>query len=136
VQFGYFLNQVTVSFLPDKLNDMVRRLEPLVRYSGVNQHAVAIDDITGATGLGVGGFQAGLIPDFGVNGSPSTYAPHSREVALALDYYFTPSIIWQNEFDIELPRAGGVFVASDGSYTRVGSTPNDHAFLSQFTVGF
>jgi hypothetical protein len=100
VQFGYFLNQVTVSFLPDKLNDMVRRLEPLVRYSGVNQHAVAIDDITGATGLGVGGFQAGLIPDFGVNGSPSTYAPHSREVALALDYYFTPSIIWQNEFDI------------------------------------
>ena len=51
----------------------------------------------------------GLVPDFGLNGSPATYAPHSREVALGLDYWIAPSIVWQNEFDIELPRAGGTF---------------------------
>src|SRR5208337_1479033 len=136
VQVGYFLNQVKLPFLPDRFNDVIHKLQPLVRYSGVNQHGVAIDDITGATGVGVGGLQAGLIPDFGLSGSPSLYAPHAREVALGIDYYFTPSIIWQNEFDLELPRAGGVFVAADGTTTPVGSTPNDHAFLSQFTIGF
>ncbi|MGD0074490.1 MAG: hypothetical protein ABSD31_09125 [Candidatus Binataceae bacterium] len=136
VQLGYTLNQVNLAFLPDPVNDVIHKLQPLVRYSGVNQHAVAIDDITGATGVGVGGIQTGLVPDFGISGSPALWAPHSREVALALDYYFTPSIVWENEFDIELPRAGGVFVAADGTTTPVGSTPNDHAFLSQFTVGF
>ncbi len=136
LQAGYLLNQLNVPFLPDRANDYIHRLEPLIRYSGVNQHYVAIDDITGATGMGVGGLQTGLIPDFGLNGSPSLYAPHSREVAFALDYWVSPSIVWQNEFDIELPRAGGIFVAGDGTQTPVGSTPNDHAFLSQFTVGF
>jgi len=138
VQVGYFLNQLNLPFLPDQVNDVLHRFEPLVRYSGVNQHGVAIDDIPGAIGgaTAAAGLQAGLVPDFGLSGSPSLYAPHSREVALGIDYYFTPSIIWQNEFDIELPRAGGVFVAADGTTTPVGSTPNDHAFLSQFVVGF
>jgi len=136
LQLGYILSDVNLPFLPDTLNDRIHRLQPLVRYSGVNQRAVAIDDISGATGVGGGGIQAGLIPDFGLSGSPALYAPHSREVALGLDYYIAPSIVWQNEFDLELPRAGGLFVASDGTTSPVGSTPNDRAFLSQFTVGF
>jgi hypothetical protein len=57
-------------------------------------------------------------------------------VALALDYWIAPSIVWQNEFDIELPRAGGAFVSPSGALTPAGSIPNDHAFLSQFTIGF
>jgi hypothetical protein len=136
LQLGYTLSDVNLPLLPDALNDAIHRLQPLVRYSGVNQRAVAIDDITGATGIGLGGIQAGLIPDFGLSGSPALYAPHSREVALGLDYYIAPSIVWENEFDLELPRAGGLFVASDGTTSPVGSTPNDRAFLSQFTVGF
>ncbi|HEY6299684.1 MAG TPA: hypothetical protein VIW95_08570, partial [Candidatus Binatus sp.] len=108
----------------------------LVRYSGVNQRGVSTADIQGATGVGLGGTQVGLVPDFGINGSPATYAPHSREVALALDYWIAPSIVWQNEFDIELPRAGGVFVSPTGAETPAGAIPNDHAFLSQFTIGF
>lgn len=136
VQFGYFLTGLKVPGLPDEINNYVQRLEPLVRYSGVNQRGVASDDIQAATGIGQGGIQTGLIPDFGLSGSPALYAPHSREVALGLDYWVAPSIVWQNEFDIELPRAGGVFVAADGTTTPAGSIPNDKAFLSQFTVGF
>lgn len=136
IQGGYFLNALNVPFLSDQFNGYLHRLEPLVRYSGVNQHGVSTDDIAGATGVGMGGMQVGLVPDFGLNGSPALYAPHSREVALGLDYWFAPSIVWQNEFDLELPRAGGVFVSSDGSQTPVGATPNDRAFLTQFTVGF
>ena len=136
LQAGYFLNGLNLPFLPEMLNGYLHRFEPLVRYSGVNQRGVSTDDIAGATGVGLGGMQVGLVPDFGLNGSPSLYAPHSREVALALDYWFAPSIVWQNEFDIELPRAGGVFVSSTGAETPVGATPNDRAFLSQFTVGF
>jgi len=136
VQLGYFLNQTNLPGVPDQINDYFHRLEPLVRYSGVNQHFVAIDDITGATGVGVGGLQTGLIPDFGLSASPALFAPHSREVALGLDYWVTPSIVWQNEFDIELPRAGGTFIDGTGATSAVGSVPNDRAFLSQFTVGF
>jgi hypothetical protein len=136
LQAGYFLNRINIPGLPSVLSNYLHRLEPLVRYSGVNQHAVAIDDIHGATGLGVGGLQVGLIPDFGLSGSPALFAPHSREVALGLDYWVAPSIEWQNEFDIELPRAGGVFVSSTGASMPAGSIPNDHAFLTQFTVGF
>jgi hypothetical protein len=136
IQAGYFLNGLNLTFLPDQLNGYIHRLEPLVRYSGVNQRGVSTDDIAGATGVGLGGVQVGLVPDFGLNGSPALYAPHSREVALALDYWFAPSIVWQNEFDLELPRAGGVFVSSTGAQTPVGATPNDRAFLTQFTVGF
>ena len=136
LQAGYFLNGINIPGLPAGLSNYLHRLEPLVRYSGVNQHAVAIDDIHGATGIGVGGLQAGLIPDFGLSGSPALFAPHSREVALGLDYWIAPSIVWQNEFDIELPGAGGVFVSGTGASTPAGSIPNDHAFLSQLTVGF
>ena len=108
VQAGYFLNGLNVPGVPDVINNYVHRFEPLVRYSGVNQHFVSIDDIKGATGIGLGGMQVGLVPDFGISGSPATYAPHSREVALGLDYWIAPSIVWQNEFDIELPHAGGL----------------------------
>jgi hypothetical protein len=64
------------------------------------------------------------------------FAPHAREVALGLDYWVAPSIVWQNEFDIELPESGGLFVNSNGVEHPAGSIPNDHAFLSQFTIGF
>ena len=136
VQAGYFLGGLNVPHIPDQINGYLQRLEPLVRYSGVNQRGVSTADIAAATGIGLGGTQVGLVPDFGINGSPAIYAPHAREVALGLDYWFAPSIVWQNEFDIELPRAGGVFVSSAGVETPAGATPNDRAFLSQFTVGF
>ncbi len=136
IQLGYFLNQVNLPGVPDEINDYFHRLEPLVRYSGVNQQFVDIDDITAATGVGAGGIQMGLVPDFGLSGSPALFAPHSREVALGLDYWVAPSIVWQNEFDIELPRSGGTFINGAGMMTPVGAVPNDHAFLSQFTVGF
>jgi hypothetical protein len=136
LQAGYFLTGVKVPCLPDVINNYLRRFEPLVRYSGVNQRGVSTDDIQAATGVGLGGMQVGLVPDFGINGSPALYAPHAREVALGLDYWIAPSIVWQNEFDIELPRAGGLFVSSTGAETPAGSIPNDHAFLSQFTIGF
>ncbi|MGA9740406.1 hypothetical protein [Candidatus Binatus sp.] len=131
VQAGYFLNDLNVPGLPDKLNSYLHRFEPLVRYSGVNQRAVSTGDIP----FGIG-TQLGLVPDFGINGSPATYAPHAREVALALDYWIAPSIVWQNEFDIELPRAGGVLISPEGAETPAGSIGNDRAFLSQFTIGF
>jgi hypothetical protein len=136
VQGGYFLTDLNIPGLPGMLNSYLHRFEPLVRYSGVNQRGVSTDDIAAGTGVGQGGFQAGLVPDFGINGSPATYAPHSREVALGLDYWIAPSIVWQNEFDIELPRSGGVFVSPTGAETPAGSIPNDRAFLSQFTIGF
>ena len=135
IQAGYFLNGVHLPFGPE-VNKIVQRMEPLVRYSGVNQHYVAIDDIAASTGVGMGGIQTGLVPDFGLNGSPALWAPHSREVAIGLDYWIAPSIVWQNEFDIELPEAGGIFVAGDGSMSPVGAVPNDRAFLTQFTIGF
>ncbi len=136
LQLGYFLNDLNLPGVPDGLNTYVHRLEPLIRYSGVNQHFVNTDDISGATGIGAGGLQVGLIPDFGLSGSPALFAPHSREVALGLDYWIAPSIVWQNEFDIELPHAGGTFINGAGMTTPAGSIPNDKAFLSQFTVGF
>jgi hypothetical protein len=136
LQAGYFLTGLNVPCLPDKLNNYIHRLEPLVRYSGVNQRGVSTDDIAGATGIGLGGTQVGLVPDFGLSGSPALFAPHAREVALALDYWIAPSIVWQNEFDIELPRAGGLFVSPTGAETPAGSIPNDRAFLSQITIGF
>src|SRR6266851_4531866 len=80
IQAGYFLNGLNLAFLPDQLNGYIHRLEPLVRYSGVNQRGVSTDDIAGATGVGLGGIQVGLVPDFGLNGSPALFAPHAREV--------------------------------------------------------
>lgn len=136
VQAGYFLTGINIPGVPEMLNNYLHRFEPLVRYSGVNQRGVSTADIQAATGVGLGGVQVGLVPDFEINGSPATYAPHSREVALGLDYWIAPSIVWQNEFDIELPRAGGLFVSPTGAETPAGSVPNDHAFLTQFTIGF
>jgi len=136
LQAGYFLADLKVPGLPDMLNNYVGRLEPLVRYSGVNQRGVSTADIQGATGVGLGGTQVGLVPDFGLSGSPALFAPHAREVALGLDYWIAPSIVWQNEFDIELPENGGLFVNASGVEHPAGSIPNDHAFLSQFTIGF
>jgi hypothetical protein len=132
LQIGYFLTGLNLPFGP-AINKYIQRLEPLVRYSGVNQHFVAIDDVQGAL---TNDFTGGLIPDFGMSGSPALWAPHSREVAIGLDYWIAPSIVWQNEFDIELPQAGGIFVAGDGTMTPVGAVPNDRAFLTQFSIGF
>jgi hypothetical protein len=92
----------------------------LVRYSGINQRAVVLSEIIST-------------PSIGFSGSPAEFAPHAREVALGLDYWFAPSIVWQNEFDLELPRAGG-FYSDTGM--PVGATSNDRAFLSQLAVGF
>jgi hypothetical protein len=137
IQAGYFLNGIDLPFLPAEVNKHVNRLEPLIRFSMVNQHGVALDDINAATGIGMGGFRVGLVPDFGLSGSPALFAPHSREVAFGLDYWISPSIVWHNEFDLEVPTRGGVFVASDGTTTPArGSVHNDHAFLTQFTIGF
>jgi hypothetical protein len=107
-------------FLPSSVTQLVSKLEPLVRYSGINQRASVQSEIS-------------TTPSIGFTGSPALYLPHAREVALGLDYWFAPSIAWQNEFDFELPRAGGFF--SDTGQP-VGATSNDRAFVSQFAIGF
>jgi hypothetical protein len=127
VQVGYFLNQLQVPFAPDVVQDFVHRLEPLVRYSGVNQRAIVQDEVS-------------TVPSIGFSGSPSIWTPHPREVALGLDYWLAPSIVVQNEVDLELPEAGGSIIAFAGSPTPItvprGATPNDVAFLSQLAIGF
>lgn len=126
-QAGYFLTGLRLPFLTRDLNSYLSRLEPLVRYSGVNQRAVVADEISTTPGLGF-------------NGSPSIFAPHAREVALGLDYWIAPSIVWQTEVDFELPRAGGTLYSFNGESTPtaspVGATPNDRAILTQFAIGF
>ncbi len=137
VQLGYFLNGIDLPFLSAEVNKHVNRLEPLVRFSMVNQRATLLDDINGATGVGMGGTRLGLVPDFGLSGSPALFAPKSREVAFGLDYWISPSIVWQNEIDLEVPRRTGQFVAADGTTTPVGNrVRNDHVFLTQFSIGF
>jgi hypothetical protein len=120
VQVGYSLTGLQVPFVPPSINEVLSNLEPLVRYSGINQRATVQSEIATA-------------PEIGFSGSPAVYLPHAREVALGLDYWFAPSIVWQNELDFELPRAGGLF--SDTGLP-VGATSNDRAFLSQFAIGF
>jgi len=120
VQAGYFLSGLRVPGLPSVADNYLDKFEPLVRYSGVNQRAAVLSEMI-------------TTPSIGFSGSPAAFAPHAREVALGLDYWFAPSIVWQNEFDLELPRAGGFF--SDTG-TPVGATSNDRAFLSQLAVGF
>ncbi|MGA8567344.1 MAG: hypothetical protein WB580_06080 [Candidatus Binataceae bacterium] len=126
-QAGYFLTGLRLPFLSRDLNSYLSRLEPLVRYSGVNQRAVVADEIS-------------TVPALGFNGSPSIFTPHAREVALGLDYWIAPSIVWQTEVDFELPRAGGTLYTFNGASTPtaspVGATPNDRAILTQFAVGF
>jgi hypothetical protein len=120
VQVGYFLNGLKIPGASDDVNRVIGRFEPLIRYSGVNQRAVVEGEID-------------TTPGVGSNGSPSVFTPHAREVALGLDYWITPSIVWQNELDFELPEAGGYY--SDTG-KPVGATYNDRAFLTQFSVGF
>jgi hypothetical protein len=127
VQLGYFLEGLPLPQLPLGLDRYIENLEPLVRYSGVNQRAVVAEEIS-------------TTPELGFSGSPSIFAPHSREVALGIDYWIEPSIVWQTEFDIELPRAGGTLFSFNGANTPtgtpIGATPNDHAILTQFAIGF
>jgi len=127
IQIGYFLNQVQVPFAHERVENFIHRLEPLIRYSGVNQRAIVQDEIE-------------TVPETGFSGSPSIWTPHPREVAFGLDYWLAPSIVWQNEFDLELPEAGGRTFSFNGNPTPTsmprGATPNDFAFLSQLAIGF
>src|SRR5947207_241760 len=113
--------------LPLGLDRFIQNLEPLVRYSGVNQRAVVADEIS-------------TTPELAFSGSPSIFVPHAREVALGIDYWIEPSIVWQTEFDFELPRAGGTLFSFNGASTAtaspIGATSNDHAILTQFAIGF
>jgi hypothetical protein len=72
VQVGYFLQGLRLPQLPLSLEDQIHKIEPLVRYSGVNQRAVVAEEISTS-------------PEVGFNGSPSIFTPHAREVALGLD---------------------------------------------------
>ena len=127
VQVGYFLQGLPLPQLPFGMDEQIHKLEPLVRYSGVNQRAIVADEISTS-------------PEVGFNGSPSIFAPHAREVALGLDYWIEPSIVWQTEFDMELPRAGGSLISFNAKGQPVtqgiGATPNDRALLTQFAIGF
>lgn len=127
VQIGYFLNQVQIPGAPEMVDNFIHRLEPLIRYSGVNQRAIVSDEIE-------------TVPETGFSGSPSIWVPHPREVAFGLDYWMAPSIVWQNEVDLELPEAGGTVFTFAGNPTPTitprGATPNDVAFLSQLAIGF
>lgn len=70
----------------------LNRLELVARYSGLNQRAVTEEDLL----------------------------PHPRQVALGIDYWLTPSVVWKLEYDRDLPK----------------DAPNDHAILTQIGVGF
>jgi hypothetical protein len=127
VQLGYFLQHMPLPDLPFGIADQIHKLELLARYSGVNQRAIVADEITTTPGLTF-------------SGSRSLFSPHAREVALGLDYWIEPSIVWQNEFDMEFPHAGGTLFSFNGANTSAatafGASPNDRAFLTQFVIGF
>jgi len=127
LQVGYFLNGWRLPHEPDEIAKHLDKSELLVRYSGVNQRAVVAEELS-------------TIPALGTNGSGSLFSPHAREVALGFDYWFAPSIVWQNEFDFELPRDAGYIYTFGGhnipSSMAAGAAANDRAFLSQFTIGF
>jgi hypothetical protein len=127
VQVGYFLQGLALPDLPFGIDDQIHKLEPLVRYSGVNQRQIVAEEISTS-------------PDVGFSGSPSIFVPDAREVALGLDYWIEPSIVWQTEFDMELPRAGGTLLSFNDKNQPVvqgiGATPNDRALLTQLAIGF
>lgn len=127
MQVGYFLQGMPSTHLGDWADNVVHRLELLTRYSGVNQRAIVADEIS-------------TTPALGFSGSPAIFSPHAREVALGIDYWIEPSIVWQTEFDLELPRAGGTLLSFNGGKTSVatpvGSTTNDRALLTQLAIGF
>src|SRR5208283_1686381 len=125
---GYFLYGIPHPYLGDWLEPRFDKLEFLVRYSGVNQSGILANDITN-------------VPVQGFNGSPSVFSPHAREVALGLDYWFAPSIVWQSEVDFELPGRGGTLynfagTSSTPTASGIGATENDVAAMTQLTVGF
>jgi hypothetical protein len=126
-QVGYFLQGLPLPQLPFDMDAQIHKLEPLVRYSGVNQRQIVAEEISTS-------------PEVGFSGSPSIFTPHAREVALGLDYWIEPSIVWQTEFDLELPRAGGTLLSFNDKNQPVtqgiGATPNDRALLTQFAIGF
>ncbi|MBV8136035.1 MAG: hypothetical protein JO121_10450 [Deltaproteobacteria bacterium] len=124
-QLGYFLRGLPTTGIAS-LDDVVHRLEPVARYSGVNQRAIVTNEIS-------------AVPSLGFNGSSSIFTPHAREVALGLNYWIEPSIVWQTEFDLELPRAGGTaftFNHAQELLSQPASTPNDRALLTQLSIGF
>jgi hypothetical protein len=128
VQFGYFLYGIPHPDLGEWLEPRFNKTEFLVRYSGVNQRAILANDIS-------------TIPVFGFNGSPAVFSPHAREVALALDYWITPSIVWMSEVDFELPSSGGTLYNFSGSSgvpvaSGVGPTTNDIALMTELAIGF
>jgi hypothetical protein len=127
VQVGYFLQGLPLPQLSFDMDTQIHKLEPLVRYSGVNQRQIVAEEISTS-------------PEVGFSGSPSIFTPHAREVALGLDYWIEPSIVWQTEFDLELPRAGGTLLSFNDKNQPVtqgiGATPNDRALLTQFAIGF
>ncbi|MGH8013451.1 MAG: hypothetical protein ACREQ4_13225, partial [Candidatus Binataceae bacterium] len=110
----------------ERFDDFIHRFELVTRYSGVNQRAIVADEIS-------------TIPAIGFSGASSIFSPHAREAALGLDYWIEPSIVWQNEFDLELPHAGGLITTFNGSIPvdiPAGATANGRAFLTQFAIGF
>jgi hypothetical protein len=119
VQLGYTLSRLGLPYLD--------RTELLVRYAGQNQRAIVADEIPAAPG-GDGG-----------DVSPATFVPHPREVALGVDYWLAPSIVWKLEYDIELPQQGGSIINFTDAGMPVATpahTPNDHALLTQLAIGF
>jgi hypothetical protein len=127
VQAGYFLQGLPSLQMGEDVDNTVRRLEALVRYSGVNQRAIVEEQVS-------------TTPSIGFSGSPAVFSPHAREVALGLDYWIEPSIVWQTELDLELPGAGGTRLLFKGGNSAIASpinhTNNDAALLTQLSIGF
>lgn len=127
VQAGYFLQHLPSTHISDDLDNALHKLELVARYSGVNQRAIVASEITN-------------VPAIGFSGSPSIFSPHAREVALGIDYWIEPSIVWQTEFDLELPRRGGSLVtfnrAGTPTFNPIDATANDRALLTQLSIGF
>ncbi len=55
VQAGYFLQGLPPLHLGDAIDDAIHRLEPLIRYSGVNQGAIVTDEVTTDPAIGFSG---------------------------------------------------------------------------------
>lgn len=120
VQAGYNLYNWHVN--PD-VDNILSRIELLARYSGQNQRAVVMDP------------DEPIAPGNGMDVSPSLMSPHAREIALGLDYWILPSVVWKLEFDFEMPNRGGFLLAPDGT-SMPATASNDRALMTQLAVGF
>jgi len=124
VQGGYQLAGLS---LLRSLEPYISRAKLLARYSGQNQRAYVVDEIPTAP--------AGD----GTDVSPEQFSPHGREVALGLDYWLTPQILWKLEYDIEMPESGGTLVSfgptGTATYAPAYSSV-DHAVISEFAIDF